>query len=572
MAPTHGGLGRRAGRLRHLPALTLALFLTPIGAGLVGTLLPAFGYLPALGGTRLSFQPWADLFAAPGIERSLWLTVSTGLIATALSLLIVVLFCAAAHDTRLFGRVRDALAPLVALPHVAVAIGLAFLVTPSGWLVRLVSPWLTGFDRPPDYLLVGDPGGLALILAMVIKEVPFLLLMTVGALGQVRAPATLAIARSLGYGPIAAWLKTVLPQVYGQIRLPVYAVLAFSLSVVDMAIVLAPGAPAPLAVQVFRWFRDPDLSFQFLAAAGAVLQVALVVAAIGSWALAERLVAMLGRAWVAGGWRGHDRPWTRALGIAPLLLACALNVASIAGMALWSVAWRWRYPDALPSVWTLDTWTRHLHGLAWPTLVTLVAGLGAAAVALALVVGCLENEQRRGLSVSQRALWLLYLPLLVPQIGFLFGVQVVLVSTGLDGGWLALVWAHLLFVLPYVFLALADPYRAFDEHFARTGLCLGASPARVFWTVKTPMLLRSIMLALAVGFAVSVALYLPTIFAGGGRFATLTTEAVALAGGNDRRVLGIYTLVQSALPLLLFLLALGVPAWLYRDRRALQVA
>ena len=32
------------------PALTLTLFLAPIAAGLIGTWLPAFGFLPALGG------------------------------------------------------------------------------------------------------------------------------------------------------------------------------------------------------------------------------------------------------------------------------------------------------------------------------------------------------------------------------------------------------------------------------------------------------------------------------------------------------------------------------------------
>ena len=42
-------------------------------------------------------------------------------------------------------------------------------------------------------------------------------------------------------------------------------------------------------------------------------------------------------------------------------------------------------------------------------------------------------------------------------------------------------------------------------------------------------------LAGAVGFAVSAGLYLPTLFAGGGRFVTLTTEAVTLASGGDRR-------------------------------------
>ena len=73
LAPRSPGSGHRAaglGRprlLRHVPALTLALFLAPIGAGLVGTWLPAFGYLPALGGEALSLEPWRALFAYPGL-------------------------------------------------------------------------------------------------------------------------------------------------------------------------------------------------------------------------------------------------------------------------------------------------------------------------------------------------------------------------------------------------------------------------------------------------------------------------------------------------------------------------
>src|SRR3546814_19249343 len=82
--------------------------------------------------------------------------------------------------------------------------------------------------------------------------------MTLAALGQVRADERLAVARSLGYGPVTAWLKAVLPAVYRQIRLPVYAVLAYGLSVVDMALILAPLTPPPPAVQVLRWFNDPD--------------------------------------------------------------------------------------------------------------------------------------------------------------------------------------------------------------------------------------------------------------------------------------------------------------------------
>ena len=83
-----------------------------------------------------------------------------------------------------------------------------------------------------------------------------------------------------------------------------------------------------------------------------------------------------------------------------------------------------RFPDALPSAWSLANWLRRLDGLAGPTTTTLAVGVRATAIALALVVGCLENESRSRRPAGPSALWLLYLPLLVPQVAFLFGAQV----------------------------------------------------------------------------------------------------------------------------------------------------
>ncbi|HKO08309.1 MAG TPA: ABC transporter permease, partial [Alphaproteobacteria bacterium] len=144
-----------------------------------------------------------------------------------------------------------------------------------------------------------------------------------------------------------------------------------------------------------------------------------------------------------------------------------------------------------------------------------------------------------------------------------------LLRLGLDGSFLAVVWSHVLFVLPYVFLSLADPWRALDPRYARTAACLGASPAKVFLRVKLPMLLRPLLIAAAVGFAVSVGQYLPTLFAGAGRLSTLTTVAVTLAAGADRRVIGVYVFLQSLLPLVVYGLALLLPAAIYANRRGL---
>jgi putative thiamine transport system permease protein len=238
-------------------------------------------------------------------------------------------------------------------------------------------------------------------------------------------------------------------------------------------------------------------------------------------------------------------------------------------MGLWSLAGAWRFPDAWPERWSAAIWMAQAPRVAPTVATTAAVGCLSTAAAMFLSLACLENEARRGVRPGGRALWLLYAPLLVPQIAFLFGVQIALVRLELDGTLLAVAWTHLVFVLPYAFLSLADPFRALDPRYALGAAALGASPARVFLTLKLPMLLRPILIAAAVGFAVSVGQYLATLFPGAGRIATLTTEAVTLAGGSDRRIVGATAVLQAALPLLVYGAALLVPHVIFRRRRGL---
>jgi len=566
MEPTHHALKVPAG-LALAPALTLAAFLLPVVAGVAGTLLPAFGWLPALGGHTLGLEPWLELRSAPGFATAWWTSVATGWTATLLSVVLAVAVVASVHHRPWAVRLGEWMAPLLAMPHAALAIGFAFLVLPSGWLARLVSPGLSGWALPPDVSTVGHASGWPLVAALLLKEVPYLVLMILGALGQVPARAQVLQARSMGYGAAQAWLAVVLPQVLAQIRLPVLAVLAFSLSVVDVALVLGPAHPPTLAVQAVRWFSDPDTRWVFPASAAAALLLATVAASAVGWMAIERALHAGVRRWAR---RGTRRDWvSKVAGVIAVIatVLAALALLAIASLALWSIATQWRWPDAWPVGWTLAHWQRQATQLAGPALATLVIGAASTLIALALVLACLEHEAQRGRSMGSRALWLLYVPLLVPQVAFLFGLQVLLVRLGADGRWPAVVWAHLVFVLPYLFLSLADPWRAFDARYARTALSLGASRWRVFWRVKLPILLRPVLLAAAVAFAVSVGLYVPTLFAGAGRVATLTTEAVTLSAGADRRVIGVWAFVQAVMPLLVYALAAGVPRWLHHGRR-----
>jgi putative thiamine transport system permease protein len=553
--------------LRLAPGLTLVVFLAPIVAGLAGTVLPAFGFLPALGGDGLSLQPWRRLFETPGFAAALTLTLTTGWGATLLSMLVATGMAAALHHRPAGRRLGAWIAPALAMPHSALAIGMAFLILPSGWALRALSPWLTGWSRPPDFSTVGHESGWPIVLALALKEVPYLVLMMLGALNQIPAAAQLRAARALGYGPAQAWLAVVLPQVLAQIRLPAMAVLAFSLSVVDVAMILGPGNPPTLAVMVVRWLGDPDPRWLFPAAAASTLLLALVVASLAVWRAAEAATRAALASWAMRGARrraiGHATDIAAGTGIALL----ALTAASMLSLGLWSVATRWRWPDALPEGFTSANWMRQAGSLAGPAATTLALGLAATLIALALVLACLEREAQAREGRPSRSLALLYLPLLVPQVAFLFGLQILLVRAGLDGSFGAVLWTHLVFAIPYLFLSLADPWRSYDDRYSRSALSLGASRWRVFWRIKLPILLPPVLIAAAVAFAVSAGLYLPTLLAGAGRVATLTTEAVTLSSGADRRVIGTWAMLQAAFPLAAYGAAVAWPAMVRRLRR-----
>ncbi len=557
--------------LRLFPLAALLVLVAPVAAGLLGIFLPAFGYLPVLGGTEFSLEPFRQLGAMPGLGRSVMLSLGTGLAATSVAFSIAILFVAGWRGTRAFAALEKLVSPLLSVPHAAAAFGLAFLIAPSGFLFRLLSPW-GGWDRPPDLLIVQDRLGLAMIFGLVVKEIPFLFLMMLAALPQARAAEMERMIASLGYGRIMGFLHAVMPSLYRQIRLAVLAVLAFSTSVVEVALILGPTTPAPLAVRILDWQHDAELDQHFVAAAGAVLQVGVTAFALVIWLLAERVGALLCR-WLANsGWRARADSWLRRVAAAAMALSAGAVCAGLCLLALWSIAGPWRFPDVFPQSLMLATWMRSMASLAMAIRDTLALAVVSSLVAIVLALGSLECAARYGRAVPGRALQALYVPLIVPQIAFLFGLEILFSYAGLDGSFLAVAIVHLVFVFPYVLLSLSDPWRAWDPRYGHAIRALGRGPDAVFWRLRLPMLARPVLIATALGFAVSVALYLPTLLIGAGRWPTITTEAVALASGGDPRLIGATALVQAALPFLGFAVAAILPAMLFRNRRLMRAS
>ncbi|MGB0465505.1 MAG: ABC transporter permease, partial [Candidatus Puniceispirillaceae bacterium] len=465
--------------------------------------------------------------------------------------------------------------------HITVAIGLMFLLQPSGWLVRAVSPVLTGWDRPPNLNIVPDEYGLMLIVGLIAKELPFFVLMGLSALSQIDVRGYLASSAALGYGRLAGWFLVIQPLIARRLRLSVLIVLVFSLSVVDMAIILAPNTPPPLSVMIFHWFQDPDLMKRFVGSAAAICQLGLIILCCAGWFALSYMIGKL-VIWIVGkGWRlGSPRQFCRFL-MAGLLVICLLPVClAIAGMAsslLWAFADVWRFPDLLPQKWGLGGWQVNSGLFATLVMNSLMLGLLASGLSMVMAICWLElgsghsPHSTAPNSVPAAGEFMIYLPLLVPQTAFLFGLQILLIILKVDGVFISILWAHCLFVFPYIMLSLSEQWRQFDIRYDECAMVLGTDRWGRFWRVKLPILGVPILISFAIGFAVSAALYLPTIFAGLGRFQTLTTEAVLLASAAGRQTLGAAAFMQMLLPLTIFIVAEGLARVRYRRFSAFRL-
>ncbi|XDF79647.1 thiamine ABC transporter permease [Aliivibrio fischeri] len=549
--------------LRALYLIIIAVCILPTLPGLLGVAVSALGYIPPLGMHHFSLDGFALVFSWEGVWRSIGLTIYSAITSSYLACLITFAVLQATWGSRFWRKVELSLSPLLATPHVAFAIGFAFLFAPTGMGVRALHG-LFGYDASPQDIndlafLIKDPHALGLIVMLALKEVPFLLLMSISILTQLKIDQIEKVSASLGYSKAQMWWKCVFPQWLAKLRFPMLAVIAYSLSVVDVALIIGPTNPPTFAVLVWQWFTEPDLNLLPRAAAGAVVLFAIASLLIAFARLVEWTITKGIKCWQYSGRSGISLP-----GKSLFLLIISLTVLMVPLMIIWSFAQRWRFPDLLPSRYSERFWQ-----LEWDSILSTInqsLSIAIITASIALVLAVLAHEYRIKYKWQVPG-YIIAIPMLIPQLSILFGLQVVTLYLSSDSYFFWVCWAHVFFAFPFVYLSLDGPWKSFDTGLTRVALSLGKSPLQAWWKVKMPILLPAIVFAWAVGISVSLAQYLPTLMLGAGRISTITTEAVALSSGFDRRVTAIYAIWQALLPLFFFTFAIMISRLPIKCRR-----
>ena len=527
-------------RLRMAFWLALLVVMGPLILGISGLITPL---------NANSFEKnWAALWQAPAIWQSIGLTLWIGLAATLLSLWGCFSILRHYAHTAHWQKMERRLSPLLAFPHVAMAMGLVLLLSPSGWFYRVFAHF--GFQTSNFWSPIQDPFGLGLIFVLFLKETPFLLLMSAALLPQLNTIKQLKTAQQLGYPITQAWWKIIFPTWLPQMRLPIYAVLGYNLSVVDITLIIGPTRPAPFAIRIWEWLSEPNLNYPNLAILGAWVLLLLIFGVFLFWWGSESLFLNHQRQWQFKGAKTQSLPrkpitswlwlWLTPFIITPLLV-------------IWSFSLRWPYPNWLPKTWTLRFWQQQTENLSVLLQQSLWLALLSTLIALMCTVIILEHRHQYQWGLP---LWVVALPLVMPALSLMLGLQTHLYQFSTPHYALWVLWGHVFFVFPYVYLTLNGPWQSYEKKWDQAAMGLGKTPWLTFWKIRYPQLLSAIWLSMGVGISVSLAQYLPTQMLGAGRITTLTTQAVALASGQDRRITAIYALLQGVLPLAFFAITL----------------
>lgn len=502
-------------------------------SGLVWLAMAAI-YLPLLPAAAILIVPafsragWLALFRDPQLSQALVATLVSTLIAAAGALAIALCIVAALWPGERWRRLSSRLPWLLAVPHVAFATSVLLIFAEGGALYRLCS-----FCTP---LL--DRYGIGLGITLALKESAFVLWAIYAVLPENTLAQKMIVLRTFGYGRRQGLCWLVLPVIAPALGAVMLAVIAWSLSVVDVAIILGPGNPPTLAVLAWQWLSQGDAEQQ---AKGMLLCLILLlllalIAAVGfcGWKLWRRTLPDISGVRHAGSFPLPGTLFSVALPLSGLL--CAVVLVLLANHRGFSLA-------------SFNS--------------SLSFGLYSSLTALILIFLWLEWGPQRG------ARWV-WLPLALPALPLVAGQYYLSLRLGIDGSYLAVLWGHLLWVLPWMLLVLQPAWRRIDPRFILVARTLGWRRGKIFCLIKCPQLIRPALFAFATGFSVSMAQYMPTLWLGAGHYATLTTEAVALSSGGSMPVLAERALGLLVLTAAIFGIAAGLSRLVSHYRQGLR--
>lgn len=274
--------------------LSPALFVIGVlfAGGLMLAASQSVGYFAPTGESAFTLRHYAPLSDDPEIYASMWLTLKLATAVTVISAVAGSALALVLREAAQRSRTINLLLQIpLSLPHLAMAGALINVIAPSGLLAR-VALAVGLIQQPADFpALINDRYGMGIVLAYVLKETPFIALMTLALLARLGDEYEQA-ARVLGASAWQRFRYVTLPLVAPAVVSSSLMVFAFIFGAFEVPFILGRQFPAMLSVVAQQRYMDANLAARPGAIAVAVISTLLTAAL--AWAYLRLTRALIG--------------------------------------------------------------------------------------------------------------------------------------------------------------------------------------------------------------------------------------------------------------------------------------
>ena len=239
-----------------------------------------------------------------------------------------------------------------------------------------------------------------------------------------------------------------------------------------------------------------------------------------------------------------------------LAIVAALVALPFVPLFLWTFAGQWRFPDLLPSEWSL----RGIQYLLEPGGQVLGATANSLLIAGAVAVASIAVGLPAGMALGGYewrfkgvVIFIVLLPIIVPPLASTMGIHLTFIRLGLADTAFGVFLVHLVPTVPYTAIILTSVFAERTGELEEAARTLGASPWQAFLHVTLPEAAPGVAVAGLFAFLISWGQYILTVLIGGGNVVTLPMLLFSAASGNDPVITSALALV-FALPAILALI------------------
>lgn len=215
-------------------------------------------------------------------------------------------------------------------------------------------------------------------------------------------------------------------------------------------------------------------------------------------------------------------------------------------LIVFSFSDEWRWPFLFPSNFSLNSW-RYIFSNQKQNLdsiiMTFKIGFSVVFLNILLALPVANALSRYSFKFKKTFDFLFSLPILIPPITFLIGLQKSFFYLNLNGSFFTIIIATCVITFPYMLKSLTLSFDSIDFNWQYQSYVLGANYIKTFFYILLPMLAPGLISGSSICFLISSSQYLLVLLLGSGSIITLTIHMFPFLNGGNLKIGSCYSLI-----------------------------